>query len=247
MLFGPHYKFQMSMVPPHFFARFVSRVSRYAERLYLGPLHIQDSNGVPTTYNEHCEVASARLWSNCAWIVSSPESRALARMVNNSLFITFHDYAHDEVFHEGLRDVVHCLVAENPGAECQEQILCKKSLTDDEEIWLQKTENLNSIERILEREQTALRTARGQAPPPMENDMPDDGPIPLIRPNDVEINIQDTLASFVADSMFDDQTPRRVEHALHLIGRGRTTDDVERGIFLETRGYDLLVDSLANS
>ena len=244
LLFGPHYKFQMNMVPPHFFARFVSRVSRYAERIYLGPLHLRLEAGrdLPE-YSDKCHLASARLWSNCAWIISSPESRALARMVNNSLFITFHDYANDQVFHEGLRDVVHCLVAENPGAECQEQILC---VDDGQEIWLQKSENINSMEKILEREQTALRTARGQAPP-VDDDFPASGPVPLVRPNDVAFDIHGTLSTFVSDCMFDDDTFKRVEHALHLIGRGRTDENIELGVALETCGFDLLVDSLANA
>ena len=246
LLFGPSYKFQLNMVPTHFFPRFVSRVSRYADQLYLGPATL--SNGAASFaeegYGPHTTVSGA-MWRSCVWIVSSSESRALVRMVNNSLYITFHDHAGDHVFHEGLRDVVHCLVAESPGAQCQELILCRPSADSSDEVWIEKTANLNSIERTLEKEQQALRTARG-APPPMEERM-DNGPIPLIRPQDQPFSASEVLDRLRGDCVVTDEVMSRIKAALELVEMGRELEDRDVGVDLEGKGMDFLVDALAHS
>lgn len=268
LLIGPFYRFSLNMIPPFFFARFVSRVSRYAQRMYVGPvssIHVGPASDAKFEEDNTTGIRGGLFWNDSVWIVSSPTSRALARMVHHSLFITFHDAAQDEEFHEGLRHVVQCLVAESPGMQCEEAILCRKNFEDTEEEcqWRATDENINSLEKIRERESSALKSARGgtgrggiaelmrrkaeasEDGGDYENE--DDTPVPFVRPLDIVIDEAEVLANIGRDCLLTDDVLHRVEKALKLISRGQTMQDRDRGLVLEGRGMDSLVDALAQA
>lgn len=119
-------------------------------------------------------VGSSQFWENTMWVISSPGSRALLRMVQRSLFVTFHDMENSDEFYDGLRHVIRNILYESPGVTCQESILCLRRALEDgekaEEVhgdltyWRHVDENVNSLEKIKQREATALMTPRGTTP-----------------------------------------------------------------------------------
>lgn len=262
LLMGPSYRFSLNMIPPHFFARFVARVSRYALRIYLGPVsNIRiGPQAAEATVNDQ-GMSGGEFWYDSAWIISSPTSRAFARMVHHSLFITFHDTTQDEEFHDGLRQVVTCLVSESPGAQCEEAILCRTALdcTEEDCVWKATDENINSLEKIRERESMALKSARGGAgrggiaelmrrkESGEDQSLLDDenGPIPFVRPLDDVLDDVEALERIGRECLVTDEVMHKVEKALKLIHRGQTMPDRDRGSAIEARGMDSLVDALA--
>ena len=285
LLFCPTHRFSLNMIPTQFFSRFVSRVSRYAQKLYLGPaIHS------PTHH-----VENSQLWKGAVWVVSSSTSRALVRMVGHSLFITFHDHSEDSDFYEGLRHVVQCLVSESPGAHCTETILCRSAadaidaineshfdedadggndsddgmddeapnspfgamFDDSKTFWIPLDENLNSLEKIREREQGALKSARGTGRRDAElsalsssskfggGETEDAVPVTCSRTS--RISHRALMRRISRDILMLDDVASRMEKAIHLVHRGRQLPDRERGAVLEGRGMDALVDALAQA
>lgn len=260
LLMGPSYRFSLNMIPTSFFARFVARVAKYATKMYLGPVLSSASNnsGITSstneleTFNGHGMPAvdnAHKFWSDAVWILSGSMSRAYVRMVSHSLFVTFHDRAQDEEFHDGLRQVITSLVAESPGAQCEEAILCRPTdadPTDDsidfgELIWRPTEENINSLEKIRERESAALKSARGARTDIVaklrraaergtavtasdvdeeEGDM--DLPVPYVRPlRGSSIDDAEVLRLVTAEASLLDDVVVKVEKALKLIQRGQ--------------------------
>jgi len=256
LLMGPSYRFSLNMIPTSFFARFVARVSKYASKMYLGPvissntismsssnalLEGGDNNGnssAPPVENAN------KFWSDAVWILSGPMSRAYVRMVQHSLFVTFHDRAQDEEFHDGLRQVIASLVAESPGAQCEEAILCRPTpptgYDDDiidfaDLVWRPTEENINSLEKIRERETSALKSARGgrndivaklrraaENGGTVDVEEEEEGPIPYVRPlRGTSIDDAKILKMVTEEESLLDEVVLRVEKALKLIQRGQ--------------------------
>ena len=117
----------MNMVPPFFFPRFVARISRYAQKLYVGPATCNARKGseeqLPAgTPGAVPPLNTANFWINALWIIDNSSARAFVRMVHRSLFITFHDHEDESPFHNGLLEVVRFLVHESPGMQCEEAV-----------------------------------------------------------------------------------------------------------------------------
>ncbi|KEG13695.1 putative Unc104-like kinesin [Trypanosoma grayi] len=186
-LFGPFYRFVLNAVPHNFFSRVVCRIAHYAEKVYLGPVTarcvpVEDLDGEGEHGGRTGRSARGRVsciaqvvdksefWGCTAWVTGSASSRALLRMVQHSLLITFHDFNDDEDFYDGLRRVVRNVISESPGVVCEESILCTHGILDevekagevhgDKTYWHCVDQNLNSLDKIRQREEFALMTAR---------------------------------------------------------------------------------------
>ena len=189
-------------------------------------------------------------------------------MLSTSLLVSFHDHAQDEVFHQGLCDVVHCLVSEHPGVKCTEYLWCRKNVVDDfcidgnnkaatdtpiqpedeelvEKIWVEVTENLNSLEKIREREHSAMKTARGPRKTPGHEALNDELLCPFVKALDSPFDVRRCVENVTKDLLVTDDALHRLEHALKVVHRGRIHADRHRGVQLEGKGMDMLVDALA--
>ncbi|KAH8617865.1 Microtubule binding Kinesin motor domain [Trypanosoma vivax] len=187
-LFGPFYRFTLEMVPHNFFSRVVCRVAHCAKKIYLGPATarlvdledvLADGTGAQgtargsNTNNKGTStiVHKSQFWDSTAWVINSSTSRALLRMVHRSLLVTFHDFVDSKQFYDGLRHVIRNIIYESPGVVCQESILCTDGVLEEDQLvdlqhsdlvyWSPVDENINSLEKIREREAMALMTARG--------------------------------------------------------------------------------------
>ncbi|RNF06012.1 putative Unc104-like kinesin [Trypanosoma conorhini] len=211
-------------------------------------------------------VDKSHFWESTAWVISSARSRALIRMVQHSLLITFHDLDDDEGFYNGLLHVVRNLVYESPGVQCEESILCSLDFMDEGEkasevhgdrvYWRGVDENLNSLEKIRQREQFALMTARGTtsrmrrgagrlrntADDTMNNE---DGAmlIPFVRNRTELIDVEASVCRVCEDSLLTNEVLRGVSEALHAMNNAQ-----RRGSGAgQCRAMDRLVDVLAQA
>ncbi|ORC91602.1 putative Unc104-like kinesin [Trypanosoma theileri] len=225
-----------------------------------------------------CVVDKSQFWDNAAWVVGSNTSRALLRMVQHSLFVTFHDFDDDGEFYDGLRYIVRNIVYESPGVMCDESILCSRGWLEEDEkfgeehgdkvYWRGVDENINSLEKIRQREQFALMTARvnntsrpmyanrnnnNNNSPGANNNNSDnkdkseeedpDVVIPFVRNRMDCIDEEASLRRICADSLLTDGVLQEVKTALHAIYIAQ-----RRGSFTEQCcATDRLVDALAQA
>ncbi|EKG03385.1 Unc104-like kinesin, putative [Trypanosoma cruzi] len=303
-LFGPFYRFTLNIVPHNFFARVMSRVAHFAEKIYLGPVSARlvpvenlvsvdcsnitirgsichafgdhDSRNVSvgtmegrrtgTSQEKTSMVGKSHFWGSTAWIISSARSRALIRMVHHSLLITFHDLDDDEEFYNGLRHVVRNLVYESPGVKCEESILCSRDFMEEGEkasevhgdkvYWHDVDENLNSLEKIRQREQFALMTARSSTSRTLSGgaegrsnidalmeEEDDNMVIPFVRNRTECIDVEASVRRVCEDSLLTDDVLHGVREALHAMNKAR-----RRGSGAgQCRAMDRLVDVLAQA
>ncbi|RNF11099.1 putative Unc104-like kinesin [Trypanosoma rangeli] len=211
-------------------------------------------------------VDKSHFWESTAWVISSARSRALIRMVQHSLLITFHDFDDDEEFYDGLLRVVRNLVFESPGVQCEESILCSLDFMDEGEkanevhgdrvYWRGVDDNLNSLEKIRQREQLALMTARSTtscirpddpAPQNTAQDMmqEEEGAIliPFVRNRKEPIDVEASMRRVCEDSLLTNEVLNGVSEALHEMNSAR-----RRGSGAgQCEAMDRLVDLLAQA
>jgi hypothetical protein len=114
-------------------------------------------------------------------------------------------------------------------------------------FWVLLDDNLNSLERIKEREQGALKSARGGPPPPDSGHSNRDDAVPMTRSRSAGLSSKKLMRKVSQDILMLDEVAVRLEKALKLIQRGRQLADRDRGAVLEGRGMDALVDALAQA
>ena len=123
------------------------------------------------------------------------------------------------------------------------------------------------MEKIREREEMALRSARGAGPQRDANGIPisnggggfggddfddddeeEDTGLEIVRNPRDQFDDEAALEKISNDCFVDDDVMHKIQHALRLIKKGRTlSDDPERGAKVEGAGVDQLVDALAHA
>nr|CCD16508.1 unnamed protein product [Trypanosoma congolense IL3000] len=231
------------------------------------------SEPVPTA----CFVNTSQFWDSTMWVVSNSRSRALLRMVQRSLFITFHDLDNNTAFYDGVRHVVRSIVGESPGVACRESIMCARRYLEEDEkseeiygdgvYWRDVDENINSLEKIKNREASALMTARGLTPRlPTDNrgrgaklgsssptranhkadgdqSRDDEEIIPFMRDLSGPIDVDSLVQRISADAQSGDALLGEVRGALRAMKEAREGDNPAG----ECRALDWLVDVLAQA
>ena len=123
-----------------------------------------------------------------------------------------------------------------------------RPLDDSSNVWMVLSDDINTLEKIREREQAALKTAR-TARHPMASTVDTSELVPVRTSRTGSFHESAILQRITMNSLITHDVASRVDRALKVIHRGRqmaAVDEVQ-GAILEGRGMDAFVDALAHA
>jgi hypothetical protein len=248
LLYGPSLRFSLNTVPTFFFARLVSRISIYAQKLYVGPVTKTARTGGVGLATGREEIVSASFWGNCVWVVSSDISRAFIRMVQKAVFITFHDPIIDFEFREGVATAVQSLIAEFPGVRCEQSEQCFRC-----EEWIEPAAPEDYYFQEEQSEEMGSEEEADLPPPVFVAPLCPKCQQPRFKSTAEQLEVtfvaDEAMATMFKDDFLTDEAQQRFHRCFKHIAKGRGImaggQDETRGARIDGAGLDSLLDALA--